>query len=84
MSNYIKVDYQIARLGLDCKKVVIFNCCNTFKKMGLVLLNLGFAILNGFMYYKNNNAKGYKQSAFSAFACGFCLCAALAIFLHYL
>ena len=53
-----------------------------FKKMGLVLLNLGFAILNGFMYYKNNNAKGYKQSAFSAFACGFCLCAALAIFLH--
>ena len=53
-----------------------------FKKMGLAILNLGLAILNGFMSYKNNESENYKQSMFSAFACGFCLCAATAIFLY--
>jgi hypothetical protein len=53
-----------------------------FKKMGLVILNLGLAILNGFMSYKNNESGNYKKSMFSAFACGFCLCVATAIFLY--
>ena len=53
-----------------------------FKKMGLVILNLGLAILNGFMSYKNNESENYIQSMFSAFACGFCLCAATVIFLY--
>lgn len=56
-------------------------CCYTaFKKMELVLLNLGLALLNGFMSYKNNKHENYNQSMFNAFACGFCLCAATAIF----
>ncbi len=55
-----------------------------FKKMGLVLLNLGLAILNGIMWFKNNEQKNYNQSSFNAFACGFCICmcAATAIFLY--
>jgi len=53
-----------------------------FKKMGLVLLNLGLALLNGFMSYKNNKHENYNKSIFNAFACGFCLCAATAIFLN--
>ena len=53
-----------------------------FKKMGLVIFNLGLALLNGIMWYKNNEHENYRQSSYSAFACGFCLCAATAIFLH--
>lgn len=50
--------------------------------MGLVLLNLGLAIINGVMWFKNNEQENYKQSSFNAFACGFCICSALAIFLN--
>lgn len=48
--------------------------------MGLVILNLGLALLNGFMWYKNNECENYKQSSSNAFACGFCLCTALEIY----
>tara|TARA_R110002051_G_C8769409_1_gene503310 strand:+ start:1065 stop:1238 length:174 start_codon:yes stop_codon:yes gene_type:complete len=53
-----------------------------FKKMGLVIFNLGLALINGFMWYKNNEHKNYNLSSFNAFACGFCLCTSLAIFLN--
>lgn len=52
--------------------------------MGLVLLNLGLALLSGFLWYKNNKHENYNTSSYNAFSCGFCLCAAFVIFLDIL
>jgi hypothetical protein len=50
--------------------------------MELVILNLGLAVLNGGMAYFNYDNKNNKTSVFNAFACGFCVAVALAIFLN--
>jgi len=50
--------------------------------MGLIILNLGLALINGIMSYFNYKLENYKISTFNGFACGFCLCAAFAISLN--
>lgn len=52
--------------------------------MELVILNLGLALLNGIICFKNNEQEKYIQSSFHAFACGFCLSAAIATLFYFI